>query len=600
MVTSKQAKEAIWDNEAHFRQIAEAVDHVFTISDVKTRTVLYVSPAYETVFRRSCRSLYKDRHSWIENIHPDDKARVAESFARGAEAGVYVEEEYRIVHDDGSTAWIRDRAFPIRNGESAVSRIVGLAEDITGRRSAEEALRESELRFRQLTDHLAEASWLTDWTTREILYVSPAYKHIWGRTCASLRASPRSWADSIHADDRARVVEAFERDAARGLYDVEYRIARPDGETRWIHDRAFPIRDSSETVYRMAGISEDITMRKRADEALKEMNIALANAMPGIARLDLGGRYVEVNDIYADMVGFRADEIIGSDWKQTVHPEDHAVALQAYERMLLEGKGEFEARGVRKDATTFFKHVLMVKMTDKQGAPTGHHCFMRDITERRQAEGALRESERRLRSVLDGLFEVPVGLCFLDRELRYVFINEWLAKLNGTSVEGHLGRTMREVLPDLAAGAESQLRHVLESGEPLVEGTVEAETLADPGRKHVFQHTYHPVVASDGAVVGVSCAVQDITKRERAEEALRLSDRRYRELIDALPHGIEECDLNGTITFSSPGNDRLKGYDLGEVVGQKIWDCSASEKAARELQRRVRRLVSDQSAPTTP
>lgn len=151
-------------------------------------------------------------------------------------------------------------------------------------------------------------------------------------------------------------------------------------------------------------IVQDITKRKRAENSLKEMNVALANAMPGIARLDLDGRYVEVNDIYADITGYRPDEMIGMNWTRTVHPDDHADAFRAYERMLHEDKVEIEALGVRKDATTFFKHVLLVKTTDEQGTATGHHCFMRDISERKLAENAMiaqAETERLLRRELD-------------------------------------------------------------------------------------------------------------------------------------------------------------------------------------------------------
>ena len=82
--------------------------------------------------------------------------------------------------------------------------------------------------------------------------------------------------------------------------------------------------------------------------------------------------------------------------------------------------------------------------------------------------------------------DAPVELCFLDRDLRYIFINEWLAAINGTSIERHLGRTLREVLPDVAAGAESQLRHVLESGDPIIEGTVSTLTLCEWNR---FRYT---------------------------------------------------------------------------------------------------------------
>ena len=131
--------------------------------------------------------------------------------------------------------------------------------------------------------------------------------------------------------------------------------------------------------------------------------------------------------------------------------------------------------------------------------------------------------------------EAPVGLCLLDRELRYVFINEWLAEINGTSVEGHLGRTVRQVLPDVAAGVETQLRHVLETREPVIEGIVEAETQAFPGQKRIFQHNYYPVVADDGVVVGVSCAVQDVTERNRAQESARLAA----EIIDHMAEGVQ-------------------------------------------------------------
>ncbi|MCH8165037.1 MAG: PAS domain S-box protein [Planctomycetes bacterium] len=127
-----------------FRQLAENIDQVFWLTDWTKRELLYVNPAYETVYRRSCQSLYDDRHSWLDQIHPQEKPRVAESFARNAQLGLSVEAEYRIIHADGSTRWIRDRALPIRDEAGNVSRIVGLAEDITEHKRAEEALRVSQ------------------------------------------------------------------------------------------------------------------------------------------------------------------------------------------------------------------------------------------------------------------------------------------------------------------------------------------------------------------------------------------------------------------------------------------------------------------------
>ncbi len=111
--------------------------------------------------------------------------------------------------------------------------VLSLARDISERMRAEEALRESEQRFRQVTENIDEVFWLTNVANSELMYVSPAYSTIWGRSCESLYAAPRSWLDAIHADDRERIRAALSEHAADGRYDVEYRVVRPDGSLRW-------------------------------------------------------------------------------------------------------------------------------------------------------------------------------------------------------------------------------------------------------------------------------------------------------------------------------------------------------------------------------
>ena len=141
---------------------------------------------------------------------------------------------------------------------------------------ARRGLIESERRFRELAENITEVFWLTDWIEQKVLYVSPAYGLIWGRSPQSLIDNPSSWSDDIHPDDRQRVVEAFGREATAGTYDVEYRLKLADGTIRWIRDRAFPIRDEEGRVARMAGISEDISDRKRAQAALQDAHLEIA------------------------------------------------------------------------------------------------------------------------------------------------------------------------------------------------------------------------------------------------------------------------------------------------------------------------------------
>lgn len=152
----QQIDQALRDSEERFRQLAENIDEVLWLTDWKNKKLLYVNPAYETIFGQSCQSLFEDRISWTKHIHQDDKKRVAKAFAGDARAGRTTEQEYRIVHPKRGIRWIRDRAFPIRDESGQIYRIVGVAEDITDRTIANQKLREKShlerLLFKEL-DH---------------------------------------------------------------------------------------------------------------------------------------------------------------------------------------------------------------------------------------------------------------------------------------------------------------------------------------------------------------------------------------------------------------------------------------------------------------
>ena len=163
---------------------------------------------------------------------------------------------------------------------------------------------------------------------------------------------------------------------------------------------------------------EDITKTKLAEllrnRDLREMSIALSNAVEGISRLSVEGRYVSVNDAYARMVGYRSKEMIGMDWRKTVHPDDLDNVVAAYRTMLEAGKVEVDARGVRKDGSIFYKQLFMVSAFDEQKQFAGHHCFMKDVSDRKQAEANLhqlnQELENRVRERTAELSQVNTSL----------------------------------------------------------------------------------------------------------------------------------------------------------------------------------------------
>ena len=141
-----------------------------------------------------------------------------------------------------------------------------LKAEIDERREAEKALRESEERFRQLSENIREVIWLVDWRSDNILYISPAYERIFGRPTQDSYQGLGAWIAHVHPDDRQRAETAFSAGAATEKFDIEYRIVRPDGSIRWLHDRGFPVYDEKGEVYRIAGAAQDITERKRAEE----------------------------------------------------------------------------------------------------------------------------------------------------------------------------------------------------------------------------------------------------------------------------------------------------------------------------------------------
>ncbi|MCU4752254.1 PAS domain-containing protein [Halobacteria archaeon AArc-curdl1] len=210
----------------------------------------------------------------------EDCAGARTTTAGGVDLALTVSVESRDC-DENSVVLPEEREFL----ETVVTMLAGEIE----RRTYIEQLEETENRFNQITENISEVVWITDASQEEMIYVSPAYESMWGKSLESLYADPTSFLERIHPDDRDRVERAV-LEKRHGVYDEEYRIVLPNGELRWIHDRGVPVMNEEGTVYREVGLTEDITDRKEREQQLavlnrvlrhnlrNEMNVILGNA----------------------------------------------------------------------------------------------------------------------------------------------------------------------------------------------------------------------------------------------------------------------------------------------------------------------------------
>ncbi|ARV61557.1 PAS domain-containing sensor histidine kinase [Nostocales cyanobacterium HT-58-2] len=248
-------------------QVVERVNQVFWVCSIDLSQVHYVSPAYEQIWGRSTASLYENSESFTKAIYPDDREYFFAAIKRLQQQKQVMDEEYRITRPDGSIRWIHNRAIPSLDATGEIQYLTGIAEDITQRKEVETVLAESEQKFLQFANSVDIVFWVCAPDASKFFYISPGYEKIWGKSCASIYSNARSFIESVHPDDLERVIAAAIGENACYM-DEEYRIIRPDGTVRWVRDRTFPVYNEHGEVFRMAGIAQDVTQRKLAEEEI--------------------------------------------------------------------------------------------------------------------------------------------------------------------------------------------------------------------------------------------------------------------------------------------------------------------------------------------
>ena len=515
----------------------------------------------------------------IAPVEEHERIKAGIAFVR--QAGVFRDTVFTLLRRNGSPFEVELSATLSLDANNQPAGVVIVGRDVTARKQAEIDLRASEERFRQVTENISEVFWMTDVAKRQMIYISPAYEKIWGRTCESLYASPQDWLEAIHPDDRGRVLEAAVTKQASGEYDEVYRIARPDGSTRWIHDRGFPVRDETGKVNRVVGIAQDITQRKESQEALRNAEnryfSIFENATEGIFLTTSEGRLLVANPALARMLGYPSQQQLVSTMTDIgrqlyVHPERRVEFMsQLVERGSIRG---FEAEYYRHDGSTIWVSLNAHVVRDAGGGIQYFEGTVQDITQRKLAEAQVTILAHAVESTTE-----MIGIT--DLQGRFIFTNRAFQKAHGHTEAEILGKTPEMLLspnnpPGLFAEAFEQLHWGAWRGEVL--------NRRKDGTEFPVLLSTSQIEDTRGQVIGFMEVARDITQQKRLEkEVLEISAIEQRRIGFDLHDGLAQ-HLTGIAYRVKSLEDSLVAVNAGHAAVHEILDLvNDAIKQTRQL-----------------
>jgi PAS domain S-box-containing protein len=403
-----QAQGLLRESEERFR-FAQRAAGIGTFDwNIKTGVNTW-TPELEALYGLPPGRFARTQNAWEDLVHPDDRTRVRQRVAESFHTGSSTEEEWRIVWPDGSVHWIAGRWQVFQDAGESV-RMMGVNIDVTDRKNMEEALRNSEERFRLAIKATNDAIWDIDLRVGTVSW-NDTYSQLYGRPESA--DSLQFWIDRIHPEDRARTVDDFKAAIGRGAssWTCEYRFHRADGEWAYIYDRAYIARDSAGNASRVIGSMQDLTEQKKAEAALRESEERFRRVFEegplGLALVGKDYRFLKVNSALCQMLGYDEAALVQMSFLDITHPDDARADLELAER-LFNCEIPFyriEKRYVKKTGEIIWINLTASIILGPDDKPLYGLAMVEDITEvkRTQEEALFRQKLESLGTLAGGI-----------------------------------------------------------------------------------------------------------------------------------------------------------------------------------------------------
>ncbi len=535
----KQAKIALQDSEARFRQIADTVQEGFFVVETDSLRYSYVSPAYETITGFAAEIAYTHASHWLDHIHPEDRDRIEAAHQRELQGEMF-DQEYRFIRPTGEICWLRSQVFPLRNAMGEVFRLVGTVEDITKRKHAEIALRQSEAKNRALLTAIPDLLLRVKRDGTCLDYFSPIKTQ--GNCYLPIQ---ENLAEVLPPDLLQHQLERMDQARETGELQVwEHQVPKfgklYDEEIRLVHCEA----DQFLLVVR------DITNRKQSEFALQESETRFRQiaetVRDGFFVIETAPlRYSYINPAYATITGFAAEAIYenAAHWIDHIHPSDRDRVEAAHQQEL---QGEIFDQEYR-----FLCPTGEIRWLRSQGFPLRNQTgavfrlvgTIEDITERKQVELALQESETKLR---ESQRIAKLGAWEIDLQLGEVYWSEEIFAIHELAIGGNHPRCLDDLTyyinfyaPEARPIIQAAFQNAIQTGEYY---ELELPFITAQGRQRWVKTIGQPI-QEQGTVIRIRGILIDITERKQAELALRESQQFIQKIADSSPNVIYIYDL---------------------------------------------------------
>ncbi len=521
--------------------------------------------------------------NWFSLCLPPGLAAAAEAVFRNLMAGETEAAEYYespILTASGEERLIAWRNALLRDNEGRIAGTLSSGVDITDRRKTEDALQMSARVFEHSIDMLCVAGF--DGYFKNL---NPSWERTLGWSTGELLTRP--WIEFVHPDDRAATQEARSTLVdGREVYQFENRYVCKDGSIRWLSWNSFPYPADGV----MFGVARDVTEAKRVSVALRDSEekyrLLVDNAAEAVF-VAQDGMIRFANPATSRIIGRSLQELGTRPFPEFIHPDDRALVIDRHRRRLAgeDPEGAYEFRVLHADGAPRWVEISAVRI-EWEGRPATLN-FVSDTNERHLAEERRRESEERFRRIFE---ESPIGMVTVGLDFRFTRANSTFCDMIGYTESELLTKSFVDITHPEHVGSDVESIKRVARGE-IPSYRTEKRYVRRDGRVVWGALTATAMRDADGRVQYFLSMIEDVTARRQSEAALAESERKYREMADALPTCVFEADLNGRLTYANQTGLYWFGYSEDEIVRQRNVAEMVIEEQREQAARTFRRAA---------